>query len=145
MGPFDLSKSPKRPAAKKGTGEINSKPTRSLKGKSADLRDSEKSIPKGHDTKDAAKKSAPKGKANRGKNPKDKNVGKDSTPRSWNRMASKPPKYIVETNQDVRRWYDNMKRSSILNADVRLRRLNLFCDRVGKSPKQLVKRNTSSF
>lgn len=59
-------------------------------------------------------------------------------------MASKPPKYLVETNQDVRRWYDNMKRSSILNADVRLRRLNLFCDRVGKSPKQLVKLGKSN-
>ena len=58
--------------------------------------------------------------------------------RSWNKMATEPPKLLLN-NDDIRRWYDNSRRSSVLNADVRLRRLNLFCDRIKMSPVQLVK------
>jgi len=29
-------------------------------------------------------------------------------------------------NQDIRRWYDNLARSSLVTADVRLRKLSIF-------------------
>ena len=54
-------------------------------------------------------------------------------------MATEPPKKLLE-DPDVRRWHDNLRRSSILTCSVRLRRLNLFCDRVGVTPRQLVRK-----
>lgn len=39
---------------------------------------------------------------------------------------------------DVRRWYDNVARGSVVTADVYLRRLGSFCKRFSKTPKSLV-------
>jgi len=44
---------------------------------------------------------------------------------------------LIESDGGVRRWYENMCRASKLNADVRLRRLNLFCIRTGMTPAEL--------
>lgn len=41
-------------------------------------------------------------------------------------------------DEDVRRWYENLRRGSKLTADVRLRRLHLFCKQHGTSPQDLV-------
>jgi len=51
-------------------------------------------------------------------------------------MADRPPKELLN-DPDVRRWYDNLRRSSNLTCAVRLRRLNLFCDRVGMTPHEM--------
>ena len=53
-------------------------------------------------------------------------------------MATDPPKALLD-DPDVRRWHDNMRRSSTITCGVRLRRLNLFCDRVGMTPHELAK------
>ena len=58
-------------------------------------------------------------------------------------MAANPPKLLLN-NSDVRRWYDNMSRSSVSNAKIRLRRLNLFCDRIGTTPEELVRMGEES-
>ncbi len=42
-------------------------------------------------------------------------------------------------NQDLKRWYDNVKRGSKKTADVYLRRLRAFCENNGKSPLELIK------
>ena len=42
-------------------------------------------------------------------------------------------------DDNVRRWYQNTGRGSKLNADIRLRRLNLFCYRTNTTPAKLVK------
>ena len=42
-------------------------------------------------------------------------------------------------DENVQRWYDNTSRGSKLNADIRLRRLNLFCYRTNVTPSSLVK------
>ena len=42
-------------------------------------------------------------------------------------------------DKNVQRWYDNTSRGSKLNADIRLRRLNLFCYRTNTTPSSLVK------
>ena len=39
---------------------------------------------------------------------------------------------------NVKRWYENLSRGSKLNADIRLRRLNLFCYTVNITPAKLV-------
>ena len=54
------------------------------------------------------------------------------------RIATQSAKCLLE-DDDVRRWYENMARSSQLNADVRLRRLNLFCYRLETTPAALAK------
>ncbi|MDE0091499.1 MAG: hypothetical protein OXP12_09190 [Thaumarchaeota archaeon] len=51
-------------------------------------------------------------------------------------MADRPPKELLK-DPDVRRWHDNLRRSSNLTCTVRLRRLNLFCDRVGMTPREI--------
>ena len=53
-------------------------------------------------------------------------------------MAKDPPAVLLK-DPDVRRWHDNLRRSSILTCTIRLRRLNLFCDRVGMTPHKLAK------
>ncbi len=42
------------------------------------------------------------------------------------------------SNKDIRRWYDNLARSSIVTADVRLRKLSLFCENNKITPMELV-------
>ena len=39
-------------------------------------------------------------------------------------------------DEDVRRWHENLRRGSISTADGMLRRLNLFCHRIGKTPSE---------
>ena len=58
--------------------------------------------------------------------------------RSWNRIANRPPKELLD-DLDVRRWHDNLRRSSNLTCTVRLRRLNLFCDRVEMTPHEMAR------
>lgn len=40
-------------------------------------------------------------------------------------------------NPDIRRWYERLRRSSPVTADVRLRRLGLFCENAHMSPIEL--------
>jgi hypothetical protein len=47
-------------------------------------------------------------------------------------------------DDDVRRWYENLCRSSKLNADVYLRRLRLFCEQRRTTPKKLVAIGTAN-
>ena len=53
------------------------------------------------------------------------------------RKAMQPTKNLLK-DLDVKRWHDNLARGSKLTASVRLRRLNLFCQRTGKTPTDLV-------
>ena len=39
---------------------------------------------------------------------------------------------------DVKRWYQNIARGSTMTADVRLRRLGVYCERTSVTPKKLV-------
>ena len=56
--------------------------------------------------------------------------------RSWNKLSENPPKALLN-DPDIRRWHDNLRRSSAITCSVRLRRLNLFCSRVGVTPHEL--------
>ncbi len=51
----------------------------------------------------------------------------------------KPATRDLLLDENVQRWYDNTSRGSKLNADIRLRRLNLFCYRTNTTPSSLVK------
>jgi len=51
----------------------------------------------------------------------------------------KPATKDLLQDDNVRRWYQNTSRGSKLNADIRLRRLNLFCYRTDTTPAKLVK------
>ena len=42
------------------------------------------------------------------------------------------------SNQDIKRWYDNLARSSILTAEVRLRKLGKFCENNKITPMELI-------
>lgn len=42
------------------------------------------------------------------------------------------------SNQDIRRWYDNLARSSIVTAEVRLRKLGRFCENNRITPRELI-------
>jgi len=53
-------------------------------------------------------------------------------------------KYLVLTKTaDVRRWYDNVSRGSLVTADVYLRRLGSFCCSFNTTPEALVSLNES--
>jgi len=39
---------------------------------------------------------------------------------------------------DVKRWYDNLARGSLITAEVRLRRLSLFCEQNSFTATQLI-------
>jgi len=56
-----------------------------------------------------------------------------------NKKKKKPATKDLLNDENVRRWYDNTSRGSKLNADIRLRRLNLFCYRTDTTPIKLVK------
>jgi len=56
-----------------------------------------------------------------------------------NKNKKKPVTKDLLQDENVRRWYDNTSRGSKLNADIRLRRLNLFCYRTDTTPIKLVK------
>ncbi|MDH5568768.1 MAG: hypothetical protein OEX98_03120 [Nitrosopumilus sp.] len=55
------------------------------------------------------------------------------------KKKKKPATKDLLQDDNVRRWYDNTSRGSKLNADIRLRRLNLFCYRTDTTPIKLVK------
>ena len=55
-----------------------------------------------------------------------------------NRKKKPAVKDLLRDN-NVLRWYQNTSRGSKLNADIRLRRLNLFCYRTNTTPAKLVK------
>ena len=61
----------------------------------------------------------------------------------WKKIMSekkrKPATKDLLQDDSVRRWYQNTSRGSKLNADIRLRRLNLFCYRTNTTPSILVK------
>lgn len=42
------------------------------------------------------------------------------------------------SNQDILRWYDNLARSSVVTAEVRLRKLGKFCENNNITPKELI-------
>ena len=71
-------------------------------------------------------------------NPKGSNAKRDTLHVRGNQLAKNASKTLLQ-NEDVQRWYENSKRSSSLNALVRLRRLNLFCDRVMMTPAKLAR------
>ena len=54
-------------------------------------------------------------------------------------MAEKTPGELAASDRNVKRWHENMARSSRLNTDVRLRRLDLFCNRTKTTPAKLVR------
>jgi hypothetical protein len=41
-------------------------------------------------------------------------------------------------NQDIKRWYDNLARSSIVTAEVKLRKLGKFCENNKITPMELI-------
>lgn len=45
---------------------------------------------------------------------------------------------------DVKRWYQNIARGSTMTADVRLRRLGVYCERTDTTPKELAQIGTDS-
>ncbi len=49
-----------------------------------------------------------------------------------------PPRFAILDDSDVKRWYNNLAQGSQVTADVFVRRLGAVCDRIGKTPKQLV-------
>ncbi len=55
------------------------------------------------------------------------------------RKRNKPTKKdILLANRDIRRWYDNLARSSLVTAEVRLRKLGKFCENNKITPMELV-------
>ena len=46
--------------------------------------------------------------------------------------------YLLE-DDDVRRWFENLRAKSMLTATVYLRTLRLYCELTGRSPKEIVK------
>ena len=44
-------------------------------------------------------------------------------------------------DRDVQRWYQNLKRSSEITADVRLRRLGSFCEKFHTAPQNLIQKD----
>ncbi len=42
------------------------------------------------------------------------------------------------SNQDIQRWYDNLARSSVVTAEVRLRKLGKFCENNNMTPRELI-------
>jgi len=53
-------------------------------------------------------------------------------------MAGKHRHYRLLEDRDVNLWYGNVAEGSKITADTSLRRLGLFCEFVGKSPKDLL-------
>ncbi|AGK61410.1 hypothetical protein Asulf_01423 [Archaeoglobus sulfaticallidus PM70-1] len=53
-------------------------------------------------------------------------------------MGKKKYKALLE-DENVRRWYVNVSRGAEVTADVNLKRLSNFCERVGLNPKDLLK------
>ena len=54
-------------------------------------------------------------------------------------MVGKHRHFDLLQDQDIRRWYNNVKEGSQTTADTSIRRLGLFCEFVKKTPKELLK------
>ena len=54
-------------------------------------------------------------------------------------MAKKAKKYVfLMEDREIKRWYDELYRSSVITAGVYFRRLGSFCNRVGTDPEKLL-------
>jgi integrase len=58
--------------------------------------------------------------------------------------VAKPKHLHLLDDPDVRRWYDNVARGSIITADERLRRLGRFCETTKNTPKSLIEKKQAS-
>jgi len=47
-------------------------------------------------------------------------------------------------DQDIRRWYDNVARGSVITAEERLRRLGRFGQSTGLDPKSIIEKKRAS-
>lgn len=56
-------------------------------------------------------------------------------------MSGRHRHFDLLEDQDVRRWYNNVKEGSQTTADTSIRRLGLFCEYVNMTPKELLKLN----
>jgi hypothetical protein len=68
-------------------------------------------------------------------------VGKKLTYEQIQTTTAKPKitkKDRLLSDQDIRRWYDNLARSSFVTAEVRLRKLGNFCETNKMTPKELI-------
>ena len=67
-------------------------------------------------------------------------VGKKLTSKQYQITTAKKitKKDNLLSNQDIRRWYDNLARSSVVTAEVRLRKLGKFCENNNMTPKELI-------
>jgi len=64
---------------------------------------------------------------------------------SWHRASVEKSRHRqLLSDPEVRRWYDNVARGSIITADVYLRRLGLFCENNSTTPKILAEMDETS-
>jgi hypothetical protein len=64
---------------------------------------------------------------------------------SWHRVSVEKSRHKqLLSDPEVRRWYDNIARGSIITADVYLRRLGLFCEKNNTTPKVLAEMDEAS-
>jgi len=64
---------------------------------------------------------------------------------SWHRVSLEKSRHRqLLSDPEVRRWYDNIARGSIITADVYLRRLGLFCEKNNTTPKVLAEMDEAS-
>ena len=64
---------------------------------------------------------------------------------SWHRVSVEKSRHRqLLSDPEVRRWYDNVARGSIITADVYLRRLGLFCKNNSTTPKILAEMDETS-
>lgn len=75
-------------------------------------------------------------KAVRSEHGKQLTYTKDQTTTAKQNKITKKDSLLA--NQDIRRWYDNLARSSIVTAEVRLRKLGKFCENNKITPMELI-------
>ncbi len=56
----------------------------------------------------------------------------------------KPRHKHLLNDADVKRWYDNLARGSVITAEERLRRLGRFCNVTGLDPKGIIEKKRAS-
>jgi hypothetical protein len=60
-------------------------------------------------------------------------------------VAARKSRHIhLLLDPEVKRWYDNIARGSIITADLYLRRLGLFCEKNKVTPKRLAEMDEAS-
>ncbi|MDE1863786.1 MAG: hypothetical protein KGI33_12920, partial [Thaumarchaeota archaeon] len=62
----------------------------------------------------------------------------EKTTSAYHKQDKPTKKHNLLSNQDIRRWYDNLSRSSLVTAEVRLRKLGKFCENNKITPMELV-------